>query len=345
MDFLKKTGKFAGTLTGKVLGGSVRIVGELANSKYIKEIGDSVERATTQTGELLGQTASGLYDVGAGLITKDESKRDEGLGDIGGAVKTTAIGIGHGVVHVVASGKDVYQGLKDGDNERLKQGAKNLGKVAAVGVIAIGVIDLVDGVDAAAASPVVEPPDMDMDMVQADTQAVQTDMPNTYEAPIPQPEAQSDAGSSSFASDVNPAVHPIDTINDHLAGSVHDESGVPYEEKVVHLPNGETIEGVFPDFDETYAGQLPDDMLLSSDYVQFDYMNEQLTASIANDPSLMSAFTDEQLSQIAAGETPDGYVWHHSEEPGRMELVDEQTHDEARHTGGRSLWGGGSEYR
>ncbi|WP_240689499.1 HNH endonuclease [Ammoniphilus sp. YIM 78166] len=51
------------------------------------------------------------------------------------------------------------------------------------------------------------------------------------------------------------------------------------------------------------------------------------------------------MEQIALGETPDGYVWHHSEVPGKMELVDEETHAQSAHTDGRSLWGGGSSYR
>ena len=59
----------------------------------------------------------------------------------------------------------------------------------------------------------------------------------------------------------------------------------------------------------------------------------------------MAQFTPEQILQIQAGETPDGYVWHHHQEPGRLELVDEGTHAQTGHSGGRFLWGGGSQYR
>lgn len=38
--------------------------------------------------------------------------------------------------------------MKDGDNHQLKNGAKVLVKVGAVGALSFGVIDLVDGVDA-----------------------------------------------------------------------------------------------------------------------------------------------------------------------------------------------------
>ena len=137
----------------------------------------------------------------------------------------------------------------------------------------------------------------------------------------------------------------VDTINDDLNGAVHPETGVVYESVVVELPGGEWIEGVFPQFDYAYMGELPTEMFLSSDYEQFSYMNGQLAAAVEQDPMLASEFTMDQLTQIVAGDTPDGYVWHHTEVPGQMELVDEETHARSAHTGGRSLWGGGSEFR
>ncbi|WP_186445920.1 hypothetical protein [Paenibacillus cremeus] len=147
MGFLKDLGKFAGEVTGKVIGGSVRVVGELTGSDYIKEIGDGVENATIRTGETLGNAASGIWDVGAGIITQDEKQLEAGFSDVGQAVGSTIMGVGQGIGYVYENGKDVVSGLKDGDGELLKQGAKNLVKVAAVGVLAIGIVDVVDGVD------------------------------------------------------------------------------------------------------------------------------------------------------------------------------------------------------
>lgn len=45
------------------------------------------------------------------------------------------------------------------------------------------------------------------------------------------------------------------------------------------------------------------------------------------------------------GDTPDGYTWHHDAEAGKMQLVDTETHQKTGHTGGRSIWGGGTESR
>lgn len=319
MDLIKKGGSMLGKIAGRTLGGTVRVVGELAKSEFIKEIGNGIESATSKTGELIGETASGIYDVGAGIITRDQQKIGEGLGDVGHVVGSTVIGIGQGICYVAESGKQVFEGVKEGDTDKLKTGTKNLVKVAAIGTIAIGIVDFLDVVDGTAAaqgSEISEP-------------AISENNPTSHE---------------SFDSEAKD-VRYIETIRDDLAGSVHPVTDVPYEEKMVQLPNGETIAGVFPDFEEVYAEELPEDMYLESDSIQFDYMNGLLLEEININLALEDSFTSEQLEQITIGETPDGYVWHHSEVPGRLELVDEQTHAQSGHDGGRSLWGGGADNR
>jgi hypothetical protein len=67
--------------------------------------------------------------------------------------------------------------------------------------------------------------------------------------------------------------------------------------------------------------------------------NEKLKGAIENDPELRDQFTEEQPEQIRNGETPDGYTWHHHQEPGKMQLVKSDIHANARHTGGYALWG------
>ena len=56
-------------------------------------------------------------------------------------------------------------------------------------------------------------------------------------------------------------------------------------------------------------------------------------------------FTPEELADIEDGYTPEGYTWHHNEEIGKMQLVDTDIHSQTRHTGGRNIWGGGTENR
>lgn len=49
--------------------------------------------------------------------------------------------------------------------------------------------------------------------------------------------------------------------------------------------------------------------------------------------------TDSNRANRAAGleTTPDGYVWHHHQDSGLMQLIDEDIHNRTGHTGGFSL--------
>lgn len=145
MKLLKGIGNAAGELTGLVLGGTVRVVGELAGSSFVREIGDGVESATRFAGRKAGELASGAWDMTAGLIRQDGTQLNEGLQDLGGAVTDTAKGIGHVLVTVAENSGNVVKGIAHKDKELLKSGAKGLVYTAAVGAVAVGVVDAVDG--------------------------------------------------------------------------------------------------------------------------------------------------------------------------------------------------------
>lgn len=140
----------------------------------------------------------------------------------------------------------------------------------------------------------------------------------------------------------NDSPRKIKTINDDLEDQKHPETGVLFEKKVVETDTGEKVEGVFPQFESEFDAQLPEDLYLAKDKEQCDECNLQLKEKYDSDPSFREKFTPEQQSDIEAGRTPCGYVWHHNEETGKMQLVDWDTHWNTRHTGGRSIWGGGS---
>ena len=139
-------------------------------------------------------------------------------------------------------------------------------------------------------------------------------------------------------------IEKIKSRNEDLEGKEHPESGVPFERRLVEV-DGKQYEIVAPRFESTYDAQLPNDKLKATDREQFKECNEQLKENIANNPELRKRFDDEQLEQIENGDTPDGYTWHHDVDVGRMQLVDTETHQKTGHTGGRSLWGGGTDNR
>ena len=135
------------------------------------------------------------------------------------------------------------------------------------------------------------------------------------------------------------------TRNESLEGDVHPITGVPFERRVIEVEPGHTIEGVFPKFESQFDAQLPKEMYEATDNKQFEECNKQLKEAVQNDPELRKKFTPEQLEQIENGDTPDGYTWHHDATPGKIQLVDTETHTATGHTGGRNVWGGGTEAR
>lgn len=151
-----------------------------------------------------------------------------------------------------------------------------------------------------------------------------------------------DGTSGSNHSDVT--TRRIPCRNEELAGKEHPVTGVPFERKTVTIDGGKA-EVVVPDFDSQFEAQLPEDKLTSSDAVQFKECNSQLSKAVESDSKLKGKFTDEQLEQIANGDSPDGYTWHHDAETGKMQLVDTDIHQQTGHTGGRNIWGGGSNNR
>ena len=138
--------------------------------------------------------------------------------------------------------------------------------------------------------------------------------------------------------DENGKIH-LDTRNSKLEGQVG-EDGVEWVRKTVEV-NGLEVEGVFPKFESEFTTELPESKIPSSPYVEKNECNEQLKKAIEENPELAEKFSDVQKEQIKNGETPDGYVWHHNEERGKLELVNEEKHQDNRHTGGKSIWGGG----
>lgn len=137
----------------------------------------------------------------------------------------------------------------------------------------------------------------------------------------------------------------ITTINEGLAGQKYPGTDVEYRKRTFML-NGEREEGVFPKFRSEFDTTLPKELRNASDIEQFKYCTQKLASQIETDAELAKQFTPRQLEQIRNGEPRiSGLTWHHNEIPGKMQLVDANEHSTCRHTGGRSIWGGGSDYR
>lgn len=137
----------------------------------------------------------------------------------------------------------------------------------------------------------------------------------------------------------------IPTINEGLEGQTYTGTNVEYKKHTFML-NGEKVDGVFPIFNSKFETILPKELRNASDSEQCKYCVQKLEKQIEQNPEVEKQFTVRQLEQIKNGEPRiSGLTWHHNEIPGKMQLVDAAEHSTCRHTGGRSIWGGGSDAR
>lgn len=142
-----------------------------------------------------------------------------------------------------------------------------------------------------------------------------------------------------------PDIIKLHTANEALAGKKHPITNVEFQKKVVQV-EGQRYEGVYPNFESKFDVMLPKNLRKASDEVQFKYCVNKLKNAIENSPELRKKFTKTQLERIKAGEPRiPGLTWHHHESPGRMQLVNSEVHAKTSHIGGKSIWGGGQDYR
>lgn len=106
----------------------------------------------------------------------------------------------------------------------------------------------------------------------------------------------------------------------------------------------------YPDFSKvSYFGlYLKENEFLDSDRKQFERCNQALFDILEENPEFVKGLNlDEgQKVDLMEGRIPYGYTWHHDpNERGLIMLVPTSIHQACRHFGGRSVWGGGAEYR
>ena len=148
MSFLKNLGKDLGKSAGAVLGGSVKKVGKFVDSNFVQEIGDSVEGSMKNTGNLLGNVADGIAEVGIGIVENDNVRRDKGFSDLGDTTKEVGDQLFIAAGQILENTVNTADGLLERDWDKVKTSGRSLVKVAAVSTIAIGIVEVVDGVDA-----------------------------------------------------------------------------------------------------------------------------------------------------------------------------------------------------
>lgn len=297
MKLFRKVGSAVNKVGGGIVKSGVNLAGSAVEKKfpetgkYIKEVGETVVNSSSivieNTTHFADGAANGIY----GLAKKDKEKQLTGWEDMKTASTKTVKGVAGGAMYVGKSVGQTVSGVIDQDSDQWKEGLKNLGKVSAVAVVGVGVLDIIS-----------------VDLVEAEE---------------------------------------LETRNMDLAGDTHDSTNVPFEKNIVESDTGKPVEGVFPVFDPAFEMELPSDVLQETDTIHIGIANMELHEAIMNNPNLADELelSAKDVDNLYSSVTPDGYHWHHHEEIGRMQLVDENIHQETGHTGGRNVWGGGTEAR
>lgn len=117
-------------------------------------------------------------------------------------------------------------------------------------------------------------------------------------------------------------------INRHLKNKCHPVTGVPFNDMG------------YPVFSYVYEAQLPDDIARVNDR-ELHYIAATQILSGAIEQGLIPRhfFNEPQLTAIIYGASKiPGYTWHHSENFGKMQLVDAYVHDRTGHAGGMFAW-------
>ena len=134
------------------------------------------------------------------------------------------------------------------------------------------------------------------------------------------------------------------TINQVYEGKVFPGTNILFVRKNLDLSDGRHLTGVFPKFKAYVEIQLPDEYIKASFTRQKMYLAKQLkemAETKLGKKQLKKMFRRKGLKDIKKGIIPNGFVWHHNEEEGLMQLVKETDHVKVRHTGGMSIWGKG----
>lgn len=135
----------------------------------------------------------------------------------------------------------------------------------------------------------------------------------------------------------------IPTKCQNFVGGNFPGTDIPIRMKKVKYSDGRKIKGAFPVFNSKKDLQLPPELYKSNEKTQIRWLNSRLL-NLSKEGKLGDLFSEKELKAIEENldKAPAGYVWHHNEKEGLMQLVDRAEHKSVTpHTGGMSLWGKG----
>lgn len=146
MGVIKDIGTLFGNVAGAVIGVPINIVGEAMDSKFLQDVGEGIYNVSAHTGELLGNVAEGSVETIKGVVNDDNEMQLQGLNKIFDSGVTYVTGMATGVTKIAKDGIDTLDAIIEGDSDKAIKVGKEIVKTVAVGTLAIGVADVIDGI-------------------------------------------------------------------------------------------------------------------------------------------------------------------------------------------------------
>ncbi|PFX11140.1 hypothetical protein AWC38_SpisGene25349 [Stylophora pistillata] len=144
------------------------------------------------------------------------------------------------------------------------------------------------------------------------------------------PRAMKEILEKQFGTPSYSSVPDLSKPNVKLAGQRHSTTGIVFDQRGYPIYDHVTI----------HDTRLPRSVWsIENPGFHMSEATKDLKAQIQSGNVNRNKFTEKQLKDIFAGKIKiDGYTWHHHQDLGRMQLIEEKIHQKTAHVGGMDAW-------
>ena len=146
MEKGKKIGAIVGGIAGNIVSLPVLLAASVTESDFLHEVYEGIVKVSMNTGALLGNVTEGTVETVKGVINEDKQMQTQGINRVCDSGITYIEGIGKGIINIAKNGIDTIEAIVEGDSDKAVEVAKEILKTVAIGTIAIGVADVIDGI-------------------------------------------------------------------------------------------------------------------------------------------------------------------------------------------------------
>lgn len=142
----KKFGAIVGGIAGNFVSLPVLLAASVTESDFLYEMHEGIVKVSMNTGALLGDVTEGTVETVKGVVNEDKKLQKQGINRVLDSGATYVEGLGKGIIKIAKDGIDTAEAIVKGDSDKAIEVGKEIVKTVAVGAMAIGVADVIDGI-------------------------------------------------------------------------------------------------------------------------------------------------------------------------------------------------------